>query len=93
MTKKKFRNKQISLLIATDVAAQGLDIKNISYVVNYDFPQNNNFYIHRVGRTGRAGASGKALTFINSREKGQLLALARQQNFKVEKFANNQPDY
>jgi ATP-dependent RNA helicase DeaD len=90
----KFRNNQISLLIATDVAARGLDIKNISYVVNYDFPQDNNFYVHRVGRTGRAGASGKALTFINSfREKGQLFALARQQKFKVEKFANNQANY
>lgn len=87
----RFRNKQISLLIATDVAARGLDIKNISYVINYDFPQDNNFYVHRVGRTGRAGASGKALTFVNSsREKGQLFALARQQNFKVEKFNNNQ---
>ncbi|MCE8164077.1 MAG: DEAD/DEAH box helicase [Candidatus Moeniiplasma glomeromycotorum] len=84
---QKFRAKKISLLIATDVAARGLDIKNISYVINYDFPQNREFYIHRTGRTGRAGASGKAITFINSpQEKRQLLAIARQRNFKLEKF-------
>ncbi|CAG8522989.1 7142_t:CDS:2 [Cetraspora pellucida] len=86
---QKFRAKKISLLIATDVAARGLDIKDISYVVNYDFPQNREFYIHRTGRTGRAGASGKALTFVNSlREKSQLLTIARQKNFKVERFSN-----
>ncbi|KLL02975.1 MAG: cold-shock DEAD-box protein A [Mycoplasmataceae bacterium RV_VA103A] len=84
---QKFRAKKISLLIATDVAARGLDIKDISYVVNYDFPQNREFYIHRTGRTGRAGASGKALTFVNSsREKSQLLAISRQRNFKLERF-------
>lgn len=84
---QKFRAKKISLLIATDVAARGLDIKDISYVINYDFPQNREFYIHRTGRTGRAGASGKAITFVNSpREKSQLLAIARQRNFKVERF-------
>jgi ATP-dependent RNA helicase DeaD len=86
---QKFRGKKISLLIATDVAARGLDIKDISYVVNYDFPQNREFYIHRTGRTGRAGASGKAITFVNSsREKSQLLAIARQRNFKVERFTS-----
>jgi len=87
---QKFRAKKISLLIATDVAARGLDIKDISYVVNYDFPQNREFYIHRTGRTGRAGASGKAITFVNSpREKSQLLAIARQRNFKLERFVNS----
>jgi len=86
---QKFRAKKISLLIATDVAARGLDIKDIAYVINYDFPQNREFYIHRTGRTGRAGASGKAITFVNSpREKSQLLAIARQKNFKIERFVN-----
>lgn len=86
---QKFRSKKISLLIATDVAARGLDIKDISYVINYDFPQNREFYIHRTGRTGRAGASGKAITFINSpQEKRQLLAIARQKGFKLERFSN-----
>ncbi|CAI2167893.1 1488_t:CDS:10 [Funneliformis geosporum] len=87
---QKFRTKKISLLIATDVAARGLDIKDIAYVINYDFPQNNEFYIHRTGRTGRAGASGKAITFVNSsQEKKQLLAIARQRNFKLERTANS----
>jgi len=86
---QKFRAKKISLLVATDVAARGLDIKDISYVINYDFPQNQEFYIHRTGRTGRAGASGKAITFVNSsREKSQLLSIAHRKNFKVERFIN-----
>ncbi|WNE41089.1 MAG: RNA helicase CrhR [Mycoplasmataceae bacterium] len=85
---QKFRSKKISLLIATDVAARGLDIKDISYVINYDFPQNREFYIHRTGRTGRAGASGKAITFVNSpKEKKELLAIARQKGFRLERFA------
>ena len=85
----RFKKSQIPLLIATDVAARGLHVDNISYVVNYDFPQNQDFYIHRVGRTGRAGASGKAITFVNSlKEKGQLFSIGRQREFKVEKFDN-----
>ncbi|CAG8648166.1 5853_t:CDS:2 [Ambispora gerdemannii] len=85
----RFKKKQMPLLVATDVAARGLDVKDINYVVNYDFPQTQDFYIHRVGRTGRAGASGKAITFVNSpKEKGQLLSLGRQREFKVEKFIN-----
>jgi ATP-dependent RNA helicase DeaD len=84
---QKFRAKKTSVLIATDVAARGLDIKDISYVINYDFPQNREFYIHRTGRTGRAGASGKALTFVSfPQEKRQLLAIARQRKFELEKF-------
>ncbi|CAJ0834275.1 631_t:CDS:2 [Entrophospora sp. SA101] len=70
---QKFRAKKISLLIATDVAARGLDIKDISYVINYDFPQDREFYIHRTGRTGRAGASEKSGYFVAIREfKGYL---------------------
>ena len=65
----KFRTKQISLLIATDIAARGLHVDDIAYVINYDFPQSSEFYVHRIGRTGRAGASGQAITFINSPRK------------------------
>lgn len=86
----KFRTKQIDLLIATDVAARGLDINGISYVINYDFPQSSEFYIHRIGRTGRAGASGEAITFVSSsktsREKKQLMAIASQKGYKIEKL-------
>ena len=81
----KFRTKQISLLIATDVAARGLHVDNIAYVINYDFPQSSEFYIHRIGRTGRAGASGQAITFISSpKEKKWLFSLARQKGYKIE---------
>jgi len=81
----KFRAKQISLLVATDVAARGLHVDDIAYVINYDFPQSSEFYIHRIGRTGRAGASGQAITFISSpQEKKWLFSLARQKGYKVE---------
>ncbi len=60
-----FKNKKIQVLVATDVAARGLDILNVSHVINFQQPSNMDSYIHRIGRTGRAGKSGKALTFIN----------------------------
>ncbi len=60
----QFRNNQISILVATDVAARGLDIKDITHVINYTIPQTTDDYIHRIGRTGRGGKKGNALTFI-----------------------------
>ncbi len=60
-----FRNRKIQVLVATDVAARGLDIVNVSHVINYQQPQCIENYIHRIGRTGRAGKSGKAYTFVN----------------------------
>jgi ATP-dependent RNA helicase RhlE len=60
-----FRRRKIQVLVATDVAARGLDIDNISHVINYQHPQNMENYIHRIGRTGRAGKTGKAYTFVN----------------------------
>ncbi|HCT30642.1 MAG TPA: ATP-dependent helicase [Bacteroidales bacterium] len=60
-----FKNKKIQVLVATDVAARGLDISHVSHVINYQQPKNIDSYIHRIGRTGRAGESGKAFTFIN----------------------------
>ncbi|RHZ37595.1 DEAD/DEAH box helicase [endosymbiont GvMRE of Glomus versiforme] len=81
----KFRTKQITLLIATDVAARGLHVNDIAYVINYDFPQSSEFYIHRIGRTGRAGAGGQAITFISSpKEKKLLFSLAKQRGYKIE---------
>jgi ATP-dependent RNA helicase DeaD len=64
----KFRNGRIDILVATDVAARGLDIQNVSHVFNYSIPQNPENYIHRIGRTGRAGKSGIAITFVTPRE-------------------------
>ena len=62
----KFRKNKFQILVATDVAARGLDIPHIEHVINYDIPQNPEDYIHRIGRTARAGAKGSALTFISS---------------------------
>ncbi len=64
---KQFKDMRVKVLVATDVAARGLDIPNVSHVINFDTPQTYEDYIHRIGRTGRAGASGKAFTFIDRR--------------------------
>jgi len=61
----KFRKNRFQILVATDVAARGLDIPHIEHVINYDIPQNPEDYIHRIGRTARAGAKGSALTFLS----------------------------
>lgn len=61
----KFKDNSVKVLVATDVAARGLDIPNVSHVINFDQPQTYDDYIHRIGRTGRAGAKGKAYTFID----------------------------
>ncbi len=68
----KFRIKHISILVATDVAARGLDVNNLTHVINYSIPQNPEAYVHRIGRTGRAGQKGIAITFITPREFRQL---------------------
>ncbi len=65
---KKMKEHQISILVATDVAARGLDIQDLTHVINYSIPQDPEIYIHRVGRTGRAGKSGTAITFITPSE-------------------------
>lgn len=64
-TLQKFKNDYIQILIATDVASRGLDIPNVSHVINYDLPESREAYIHRIGRTGRADKKGIALTFVN----------------------------
>jgi ATP-dependent RNA helicase DeaD len=69
---RRFREGSIELLIATDVAARGLDIENVSHVVNYDVPMSPDAYVHRIGRTGRAGRAGVAITFAEPRERRYL---------------------
>jgi ATP-dependent RNA helicase DeaD len=64
----KFKGGMLDILVATDVAARGLDIKDVTHVINYSIPQNPDSYVHRIGRTGRAGKSGIAITFVNPRE-------------------------
>jgi len=69
---KKFKTKQINILVATDVAARGIDIHELTHVINYSLPQDPKSYIHRIGRTGRAGKEGIAITFITSEEYRKL---------------------
>ena len=69
---KKFRDKVIPLLVATDVAARGLDVDNLTHVINYGLPDDTSVYTHRSGRTGRAGKTGVSIATIHSREKGRL---------------------
>jgi len=59
-----FTNNKVSILVATDVAARGIDVPDVTHVINYDLPQTYDDYIHRIGRTGRAGKKGYALTFV-----------------------------
>jgi ATP-dependent RNA helicase RhlE len=72
-----FRRKQVQVLVATDVAARGIDIDGITHVVNYDLPLEPESYVHRIGRTGRAGADGVALSFCTPEERGDLRAIER----------------
>jgi len=72
-----FKKSKIDILIATDVAARGLDVERISHVMNYDIPQDAESYVHRIGRTGRAGRSGEAILFVSHRERRMLKTIER----------------
>ena len=74
---KKFRDRVVSILVATDVAARGLDVDNLTHVINYGLPDDTAVYTHRSGRTGRAGKSGVSIAIIHSREKGRLREIER----------------
>ena len=76
-TIQQLKNGKIDILIATDVAARGLDVERISHVVNYDIPQDPESYVHRIGRTGRAGREGKAILFVAPRERRMLQTIER----------------
>ena len=73
----QLKRGEIDILVATDVAARGLDVERISHVVNYDIPYDTEAYVHRIGRTGRAGRSGEAILFVAPRERGMLRAIER----------------
>lgn len=80
---ENFRRGRVRFLVATDVAARGLDIEGISHVVNYDLPRDPLLYFHRIGRTGRAGASGIAVTLVSRREMGDLRRIQGMSNVKM----------
>jgi ATP-dependent RNA helicase DeaD len=79
----KFKKGGIDILVATDVAARGLDVPRISHVVNYDIPQDAETYVHRIGRTGRAGRSGEAILFVSHRERRMLSNIERVTRQKI----------
>ncbi|HEV3093834.1 MAG TPA: DEAD/DEAH box helicase [Solirubrobacteraceae bacterium] len=72
-----FKGGRVPILVATDVAARGLDISTVTHVVNYDVPTSPDTYVHRIGRTGRVGRSGRAITFVEARQKRELEAIER----------------
>ena len=80
----KLKRKQLDILVATDVVARGLDVDRISHVVNYDIPYDTEAYVHRIGRTGRAGRSGDAILFVTQRERRLLGAIEKATRQKIE---------
>jgi ATP-dependent RNA helicase DeaD len=80
-----FRKGQVDILIATDVAARGLDVSGITHVINYDIPQDPDSYIHRIGRTGRAGKEGMAITFITHWQYTELKRIQAFSKVKIER--------
>lgn len=79
-----FRSGKLNILVATDVAARGLDVDRISHVINYDIPYDTEAYVHRIGRTGRAGREGEAILFVSPRERGLLHAIEKATRQKIE---------
>ncbi len=80
----KFRSGNIEILVATDVAARGIDVENVEAVFNYDVPNDDEYYVHRIGRTGRAGKTGIAFTFVSGKEVYQLRDIMRYTKTKIE---------
>jgi ATP-dependent RNA helicase RhlE len=91
-TLANFKSNRTPILVATDIAARGIDVDAISHVVNYDLPEQAESYVHRIGRTGRAGASGVAFSFCDGEERGYLQAIEREirQRLDVE---TDHPEY
>nr|WP_300006214.1 DEAD/DEAH box helicase [Tissierella sp.] len=81
----KFRRGSIDILVATDVAARGLDVDDIDLVINYDIPQDEEYYVHRIGRTARAGREGIAISFVTNRDNNKLRNIQRYANIKIKR--------
>jgi len=86
-TMKRFRERKIELLVATDVAARGLDVDDLEIVFNYELPHDAEDYVHRIGRTGRAGKSGKAISLVSGREFGRLQQIIRFTKSKIPRLS------
>jgi len=88
-----FRNGSIKILVATDIAARGIDVLSISHVINYDMPESTDDYIHRIGRTGRVDKNGDALTFVTNADAGKIQALEQLLNAPLERLTLQGFDY
>ncbi|MDD3224639.1 MAG: DEAD/DEAH box helicase [Clostridium sp.] len=84
-TLKKFKSKHLRFLVATDVAARGIDVEDITHVINYELPQDTESYVHRIGRTGRANKSGTAITLVTRKELSKLKQIERGIKTKITK--------
>src|SRR6185369_12385898 len=82
---KAFKNGQTRVLVATDVAARGIDIESVSHVINYDIPEVPEDYVHRIGRTGRAGSTGRAITLFTVAEEHSMKAIEKLTGQKVDR--------
>jgi ATP-dependent RNA helicase DeaD len=82
-----FKGGRVRLLVATDVAARGLDISTVTHIINYDVPTSPDVYVHRIGRTGRVGRSGRAITFVETRQRRELEAIERHINSDITPWA------
>src|SRR4051812_16130122 len=82
-----FKDGREKLLIATDIAARGLDISGVSHVINYDMPNSPEVYVHRIGRTGRVGRSGRAITLVTSKQLRDLEAVRKHANREIEPWS------
>ena len=85
-TVDQLKDGRLDILVATDVAARGLDVERITHVVNYDIPNDTESYVHRIGRTGRAGRSGEAILFVTPRERRMLRSIERVTNARLEEM-------
>jgi len=82
---KSFKERKHTILVATDVAARGIDVNDITHVINYSLPQDTESYVHRVGRTGRAGKTGRAITFVTPQEYKRIVLIQRMTKTDIQK--------
>ena len=78
-----FKDHRLRLLVATDVAARGLDIEHVTHVINYDVPDTTESYVHRIGRTGRVGRTGRAITFVIPKQRGEIGRIEREAKVSI----------
>jgi ATP-dependent RNA helicase DeaD len=81
---RKFKEKKVNLMVCTDVAARGIDVTNLTHVFNFGLPQDNESYVHRIGRTGRAGLKGKAYLIIGAKSRFAIKRLEKHMNSTIE---------